>query len=321
MTQFSLNRYAKFAWSVLAYNILVILWGAVVRATKSGAGCGSHWPSCNGEIVPLSAPVETMIEFTHRLSSGIALLLVAAILVWAFRAYPKGHRVRFGASLSSIFIITEALVGASLVLFGWVAEDESLGRTISISIHLVNTFLLLGSLCLTAWWASGGEWVYLSGQGFTVIALTIGVFGMLVLGVTGAITALGDTLFPSNTLAEGIREDFSPNAHFLVRLRVWHPVIAITVGFYLSFVAGLLAMLRSNPILKRITMILIGLYLAQLAAGIINLILMAPVWMQVIHLLLADLVWISFVLFSAVALAASGETVEAPGSKPVLAEE
>ncbi len=44
--------FSRYAWGVLLWNVLVALWGAYVRATGSGAGCGSHWPTCNGEILP-----------------------------------------------------------------------------------------------------------------------------------------------------------------------------------------------------------------------------------------------------------------------------
>ena len=294
-----LSRFAKFAWGVLVYNIGVILWGAFVRATGSGAGCGSHWPLCNGVVVPRSVQIETIIEFTHRLTSGVALLLVIGLLFWAFRAYPQGHIVRLGASLSLFFIITEALVGAGLVLFEWVAHDVSAGRVISMGVHLVNTFILLACLTLTAWWASGGERLQLRGQGTALWALSLGLLGVLVLGVTGAITALGDTLFPAASLSEGIRQDFASEAHFLVRVRIWHPIIAIMVGLYLIFVSGLLAMFRSNRSIKRFALALVVLFVVQLGAGLVNLLLLAPVWMQIVHLFLADAVWITLVLLAA----------------------
>lgn len=294
-----LSRFAKFAWGVLVYNIGVILWGAFVRATGSGAGCGSHWPLCNGVVVPRSVQIETIIEFTHRLTSGVALLLVIGLLFWAFRAYPQGHIVRLGASLSLFFIITEALVGAGLVLFEWVAHDVSAGRVISMGVHLVNTFILLACLTLTAWWASGGERLQLRGQGTALWALGLGLLGVLVLGVTGAITALGDTLFPAASLSEGIRQDFASEAHFLVRVRIWHPIIAIMVGLYLIFVSGLLAMFRSNRSIKRFALALVVLFVVQLGAGLVNLLLLAPVWMQIVHLFLADAVWITLVLLAA----------------------
>lgn len=295
-----LNRYAKYAWFVLGFNVLVVLWGAYVRATGSGAGCGSHWPLCNGEVVPVSPMLTTLVEFTHRLSSGLSLIFVVGLLVWAMRAYPRGSSVRLGAYLSMFFIITEALVGAALVLFGWTVQNAA---AIPTTVHLVNTFLLLASLTLTAWWASGGEKLTLKGQGSALWLLGIGFLGVLILGVTGAITALGDTLFPSASLASGIQQDFSPTAHFLIRLRIWHPIIAVTVGFYLIFASSLVNMSRQDPGIKRFVTALTVLFVAQFGAGLLNVALLAPVWMQLLHLLLADLVWITLVLLGATTFA------------------
>jgi heme A synthase len=292
------KRFAWFAWGVLVYNQLVILWGAFVRATGSGAGCGSHWPLCNGEVIPRSPQLETMIEFVHRLSSGFSLLLILALFIWAFRVFPKGSPVRLGASLSVVFILTEALVGAGLVLFEWVAGDASSGRVISMAIHLINTFLLLASLTMTGWWASGGESLNFQYQGAWAWFFAFGFMGIILLGVSGAITALGDTLFPAATLSEGLAQDFNPAAHFLLRLRLWHPVIAVILGFYLLFLSGLVALFRPVRSIRVFAACLAGLFVLQLGAGITNLLLLAPVWMQLIHLLLADLVWITLVLLA-----------------------
>ena len=300
-----LNRFAKYAWGVLVFNLGVILWGAFVRASGSGAGCGSHWPLCNGEILPRSPQIETLIEFAHRMSSGLAFLLVLGMFIWALRAFPKGHPVRLGSGLSMLFIITEALVGAGLVLFSWVAEDASTGRVISIAVHLLNTFLLLAVLTLTAWWASGGDRLRLRGQGAIIWLFMFAYLGVLALGITGAITALGDTLFPAESLAQGVSQDFSPQAHFLIRLRVWHPLIAITVAFYTLFLAGLVAMFRVTSRIRRIAAYLALGFVLQLLAGLVNLVLLAPVWMQILHLLLADLVWIGLVLLGAANFAES----------------
>jgi len=297
-----MNRFAKYAWGVLAVNIAVILWGAFVRATGSGAGCGSHWPLCNGEVIPLQPQIETVIEFTHRLTSGAALLLVVAMFVWARRAYPPGQAVRRGAKWSLFFIITEALVGAGLVLFQWVALNDSLERVISMAVHLVNTFLLLAALTLTAWWASGGRPLQLRrgpAQAPLRLAFGLAFLAVMILGVTGAITALGDTLFPAGSLQEGIAQDFSPTAHFLVRLRVWHPLVAILSAAYVLVLAGLAAMSRPDAWVKRFSNLLMVLFLVQIVAGSINLVLLAPIPLQIIHLLLADLVWIGLVLLAA----------------------
>ena len=161
----SRRNFTRFVWVTLGLLILVILWGAFVRATGSGAGCGSHWPLCNGVVLPREARVDTMIEFFHRITSALSGLFVLAMVVWAFRLFPKGHIVRKGAVLSLFFIITESLLGAGLVLFEWVAHNASVGRAISMALHLVNTFLLLGAVTLTAWWAGGGQPLRLRGQG------------------------------------------------------------------------------------------------------------------------------------------------------------
>jgi heme A synthase len=201
------------------------------------------------------------------------------------------------------FIITEALVGAGLVLFELVAQDTSGARAVVIAVHLMNTFLLLAALTLTAWWASGGGPVQLKGQGWLGSALGIAFLAMLVLGASGAITALGDTLFPASSLAEGLQQKFSPTAHLLVRLRLWHPLIAIAVGAYAILIIGLFNARRPTPLARQIGRIFTILYFIQLGSGAFNVVLLAPIWMQLWHLLLADALWIVLVIFAAAALA------------------
>jgi heme A synthase len=292
------TRFAKYAWGVLLLNIFVILWGAYVRASGSGAGCGSHWPLCNGQVVPQSPKIETLIEFTHRLSSGLAFLFVLGLLVWAIRAYPKGDLIRLAAGLAFAFMMAEALIGAGLVLFKWVARDESTGRAISIVVHLVNTFFLLASITLTAWLASqpGRSQKEIGRMMWTL--LSIGLVGMIILGASGALTALGDTLFPAQSLSQGLQQDFSPTAHFLIRLRVFHPTLAAVVGMYLLILAAITRLQFPSPEIQGIARMLTVGVLLQLGAGVLNLLLLAPVWMQIVHLLLAVLVWIVLVLLT-----------------------
>ena len=294
-----LNRFVFYTWIILGFNLLVILWGALVRATGSGAGCGNHWPTCNGAVIPLASQTETMIEFTHRLTSGLAFLLVVFLLIWAFRAYPGGHRVRLGAAYSMLFMTIEALVGAILVIFELVVYDASLARTVVMALHLVNTFLLLTALTLTAWWASGGAPLQLKGQGWLGQGMLLGYGGLLLLGASGGATALGDTLFPVTTLAEGLRQDLSPTAHFLVQLRLYHPLIAIVVGAYIILITGMFNASRPTPLSRRIAKIFRGLYFVQLVGGAFNVVLLAPIWMQLFHLFLSDLIVITLVLFIA----------------------
>ncbi len=302
-----LTKFAKYVWFVLAVNMGVILWGAYVRATGSGAGCGSHWPLCNGEVIPKSEQIETLIEFTHRASSGVAFLLVLGMLIWAWRIYPRGNAVRNGAILSMFFMITEALLGAGLVLFELVAENASAARALAISVHLANTFILLACISLTAWWASGGEPLKLRTRDTKIWLLAIGFLSVLVLGMSGALTALGDTLFPVSSLEEGIRQDFSSASHFLIRLRILHPTLAVVVSLYLIVIIGWIISRVKNygsKVLGRLTIFLIVL---QLLAGLINVILLAPVWIQLTHLFISDTIWICLVLFAANSLTKYGD--------------
>jgi heme A synthase len=297
-----LGRFAIYAWSVLAYNLVVILWGAYVRASGSGAGCGSHWPLCNGEVLPRAREIETLIEFSHRLTTGLAGLLVVGLVIAAFRAFPKRHPARLGAVLSLAFIVIEGLVGAAQVRLGLTADNASIGRAVIGSIHLANTFVLLAMLTLTAWWASGGAPVRLRGQGALGWLFGLGLLGVLLVGASGAITALGDTLFPSETLAAGLQADFSAEAHFLIQLRVIHPLLAVLAGVYTVVAGRVAAAWRPSLATRRLAWALAALFGAQLLVGVVNVALLAPIYMQIIHLFMADLVWVALVLAAAAAL-------------------
>jgi protoheme IX farnesyltransferase len=307
MSQTWLSRYA---WGVVVWNALVALFGAYVRATGSGAGCGAHWPTCNGEIILRAPQVETLIEFTHRATSGLAFLAVLALLILALRTLPKGHPARFGSGLSMFFMITESLVGASLVLFGWTAHNVSAARAVVQMVHLANTYFLLAALTLTVWWASGGAPLRLRGQGAVGLALLLGFLALLFLGMSGAVTALGDLLFPVRNTLEALERSLTPGEHFLVRLRVLHPLIAVSVGLYVVFAGYLVAHLRPSEKTRLFAHLLAYLYGAQLLAGLVNVALKAPVWMQILHLFLAYAVWVLFVLLSAAALAQGARRVE-----------
>lgn len=305
------RRYAWFVWGMLAYTVAVILWGAYVRATGSGAGCGAHWPLCNGEVVPRGATVETLVEMTHRITSGLAWLGALVLMLWSRRAHPKGHPGRGAAAATLFFMTTEALVGASIVLLEKVADDASLARGGWMAAHLVNTFLLLFSLTLTAWYASGGRPLRLRGQGFGAVAFVGAVAGLLLLGVSGAVTALGDTLFPGTGFTEGM----SPTAHLFLQLRIFHPVIGIVAGLVLLAAAGYLAGTRSAPWVRPLAASVAVLFLAQVGLGFLNIALHAPVWLQVVHLLVADLIWLCTVLLGAAALS------RAPAPHPATADD
>jgi heme A synthase len=302
-----LGPFARFAWGLLAYDVAVVAWGAYVRATGSGAGCGRHWPLCNGEVVPRAPRVQTLVELSHRLSSGLAMVLTLVLLVWAVRAYPKGHVVRGGAAVSMALMVLESLIGAGLVLFELVAHDASMKRALSVSLHLVNTFLLLGSTVLTAWWASGGSRPRLRGQGALAWAAALPLAAMFLVGISGVVTALGDTLFPPHSLAEGLAQDLSPGAHLFVRLRALHPGFAITAVVTIFTACAAMRLLRPSTAVRRSTYVASGLAVLQVAAGMLDVVTLAPVWLQLVHVALADAVWCSLVLLAGTALAEAGD--------------
>ncbi len=290
------KRFARFAWVVLAYNIPVILWGAYVRVSFSGDGCGANWPLCGGgQVIPQHMATPRLIEFTHRVMTGGDVAIAMAMLLWAFLAFPKRHSVRRYASLSLIFLFIEALLGAGLVLFRYVAKDQSAGRAWYLSMHLTNTLLLLGALTATAWAAyrDRPENRIFDAPRSVLAGLCIAV----VVSITGAIAALGDTLFPAASVSGGLQQDFAATSSMLLRLRIFHPAVAIAGAAYLLWMTTRF-MKRENEELRTAASAVMSLTIVQISAGAINVSLLAPVWMQLTHLLIADLLWIALVFLA-----------------------
>ncbi|MDP8999910.1 MAG: COX15/CtaA family protein [Myxococcota bacterium] len=297
-----MTRFARFAWGLLAYDVGVVAWGAYVRATGSGAGCGRHWPLCNGEVVPRAPRVETLIELSHRGTSGVALAMTLLLFGWSLRAYPQGHPARRGAAAAAFFMIAEALIGAGLVLFELVAHDASAKRALGVGMHLVNTFFLLASTAVTAWWASGGAPIRVRGQGVVAWAAGVPLAVMLIVGISGAVTALGDTLFPSVSVASGIAQDFAPTAHLFLRLRAVHPLLAVLTAMVIVVTTGIIRNLRPARAVRILARTAAALAIAQVAAGCFDVLALAPLSLQLIHLVLADALWLALVLTAAAAM-------------------
>lgn len=293
-----MTRLARYSWGVLVYHLAVIAWGAYVRATGSGAGCGAHWPLCNGEVIPQSPSAEMLAEFSHRLTSGLALVAVVVLAAWTWRACGKGHPARRGAGWSLFFVLTEAGVGAALVLFRLVADNASIARALFMSVHLANTFLLLACLSLTAWWLSGGAPVEARGRGREAAGFAAGALAILLAGVSGAIAALGDTLYPAGSLAEALGAELSATSHLIVRLRLLHPALTMVVAVAMA-VAGIRLGYGGRGVARRIAFGVAGVAALEVMVGFTNVLLLAPVWIQMTHLLVADTLWIGFVLLAA----------------------
>lgn len=306
-----LDAFAKYSWFVLGFNILVILWGVFLRASKSGDGCGRHWLTCQGEMIPSAPELKTVIEFSHRITSSIAGILLIVLLVWAFRRWTSRKTEQNYLTLktaigSFVFIVIEGLLGAGLVLTGNTAENLTPERPIWMAGHLINTFILLAFLTLTARYASGGLRSNLRIQPKYIVALCTGVIAIFFVGITGSIAALSSMIFPSGTLSEGLAQDFSPTSNFLLRLRLLHPITAILTSVFLVFLTGWLTKeTLGKAATQRWSNVLSLLVLAQIIFGSATLLMLAPIILQLGHLLLADLIWISYVMFSANVLSSS----------------
>ncbi len=308
-------RFRRYTLFVLALNLLVILWGGYVSASGSGEGCGDSWPLCAEAAERTATGFETFVEVFHRATSGLALIAVAIMLVWTLRTTPRGHHLRFAAIGSAIFILGEAAIGAFIVIARLVAENMNLARAFSQPVHLVNTYILLGFLGLTVYYAYGDARVRLANDRRLTRQLLIGLFGLLILGALGTIASLASTIFPSETFLAGIRQDFSAESHYLIRLRILHPILATVMGVYLIWLVKNIEYRMKNaekdPVhhssfaVLHLPTVILGLYGIQYALGSLNVVLLSPIWLQLTHLIMSDLIWLGLLWLGATALSES----------------
>ena len=300
-----LTGFARYAWLTLGWNVLVILWGVFLRASKSGDGCGQHWVTCQGEFIPSAPELKTVIEFSHRITSSLAGFAIIGLLVWAIvrwrRAREASARSALWAAIGCfVFVVIEGLLGRSLVLTGNTAMNLTPERPFWMAGHLINTFILLAFLTLTGYYASGGNKLSWNAPAKYKAAIVGGVAAIFIVGITGSVAALASMIFPSGTLSEGLAADLSPTSNMLVRLRLLHPITAIAAGVVLIFIAGWLG--REAGVgtkAKRWSNVVSLLLLGQLLFGAATLLMLAPIVMQLGHLFLVDAIWISFVMMAA----------------------
>jgi len=290
----------RFAWAVLAYFIAVILWGTLVRATGSGAGCGDHWPLCNGTVIQHSPRVDTIIEFTHRVTSGLSFFSAVGLLVWTLAGTARGHLARSASVAAVVFTLIEAILGALLVKLGLTAQSQSPLRAPYLALHLTNTLLLLAALTLTAHFLSRTHgYTRRTVRVISPAGATVAVITVLIVGVTGSLAALGDTLFPASSIGAALAQDFSATSTWLVRWRWTHPTIAFFASIFLIWLlvrASRRSVYWDNRGLSALVLILLA---AQYLLGVLDVVLLAPVWLQIVHLLGADVLWSALVVLTA----------------------
>ena len=282
------------AWTALAGTVVLVLSGDIVQATGSGAGCGESWPRCDGALLPGFEDSSTIIEFSHRALTVLLSGVVVVLFLGARRRYSRGHHLRRAALWAGVFFVIEAAIGALLVTYGWVEDDASIGRVIADGLHVVNTFFLVGALSLVVFYASGGRQLpsVIRKRGDRLFLW--GAVVLIGIAVTGAVNSLADTLFPADSVIDAVRSEFGAAAPFLLRIRAVHPVVAIAGGIVVYTIARLVAgRYPDQEPAARAVYWLIG---AQFVVGVVNIALLAPLEVQVVHFLLAQALWISFLM-------------------------
>lgn len=274
------NRWSRFLYVLWVYTLLVILWGAWVRISHSGDGCGDHWPLCGGEFIPEFAEKKTWIEYSHRLMSGVYGLIVIFIFV-RFRGFASAAVRRLNALLL-VFMLSEALLGAALVKGQLVTVNDSVIRLFVMSLHQINSFMLTGVTFL--FYLTLRRELNRESRPLTFRApWLLGIF--LVLPLTGAIAALSTTLFPSLSLWQGILQDFSHDNHLFIKLRILHPLLASAIA------AGFIIWCFQRN-LNRLALEFLGAF----GVGIITLLTLSPVYLKLAHLLIAHVLWARLLL-------------------------
>lgn len=280
-------RLLKWWKLLLVYTWFIIVWGAFVRASGSGDGCGKNWPSCHGELFLPNSSVQTLIEYIHRATSGFYGIFVLILVIFTLSILKKERIKRpiyYIIPVVVLFLtIFEALIGAKLVLSGLVGLNASWSRAIIMIVHLLNTFILVSSIV-------GGIILYGNrtldferpqiGKNWYIMCTLL----LIAVAALGALTALGDTLYPAESLHHGITQDFALGTPWILRLRVFHPVLAVLTVFAITY------MTLDHLKHKDTRLLLIWAYLV-LSIGLVNLLLLAPVHMQLLHLLGAQILW------------------------------
>jgi heme o synthase len=300
----SYKRFATGSIILLFLTVSVIVFGAFVRASLSGDGCGTGWPMCENTIVPVGAQLKTYIEASHRISTEVLWLLVVGFMVWAYRLFPKGHAARKASLGAFIFTTVSGLIGAILVIFKLVTHDTSLARAITMPMHLLNTFALMASMALMVHFARGGRVPSFGGHGGLASSFkwTMGAF--FALGMTGAVSAMGKTAYATklasaNTFMERVQMHVGSEASPILKGGLLHPLMAMAAGLLLLLTCRLaMDQRRGNEHVENWGRWTIWLYVIQMGFGIMNLVASAPVWMQLTHLAIALGNWVALVMLA-----------------------
>ncbi len=300
--QTAIRIFHKLCWILVVYTVLVIIWGAWVRISHSGDGCGNHWPLCDGLYIPTAPSQKTLIEYFHRLSSGFYGIFALGLAIAAYRVFPKKSAGRQVAIATFILMVIEALLGAALVLKGLVGENATIFRLSVMTLHQMNSLLLTGSTVILALVTKPDRspvTIQISWKGLVTQGSNWIIF--MLIPATGAWAALANTLFPSKSLQEGLQKDLASDSPWILKLRIVHPILALVIGLALIYKFFKNSETTEGDLAKANLQVAGALSIAVLF-GILTLLSLSPVWMKLVHLTIAQLVWISLVNYVMISL-------------------
>jgi len=298
----------RLSFFLIVYALFIILWGAFVRFSGSGDGCGEHWPLCYGVLVPDNLSLKMFIEYAHRLKSTLFGVIVIALVWLAFREFPKRHPARYMAVASLFFTVTEGLIGARLVLAGLVGDNASGERAVTISLHLINTFILLACLIACWYFSRSRSWEIREISRNSKLKLWSSFAVFLLIAISGSLASLSNTLYPSPDLLSGLRDDFAADSPLLLRLRLLHPLFSIS-GFFLLFIF-IVNLKKEFEVRLKLVDLFPYFIIANFALGLGLIAFLSPLYGKLLHLLLADLIWLGLCL--------TGLSLLYRESKPIL---
>ncbi|MDE0119741.1 MAG: COX15/CtaA family protein [Bdellovibrionales bacterium] len=292
------KTFSFFCLFTLCFCLLVILWGAWVRISHSGDGCGQSWPSCQGQyLIDSGEQQKTWIEWIHRATSSLFGIMVIWLFIWSFLKFPFRHPVSKSVLCIFLFTISEALIGAGLVLAGLTGDNTSPARVLVMNLHLLNSVLLVSSLFICWRLSLGKKFSFFNrmNEGSDRLSKALFLFVFFLIAFFGSVSSLASSLFPSPSLLEGLALDFNPDSPWLIRLRWLHPFLALSFGgafLYYYFFQDKREK-GTRTVLQKIFIVCVSL---TLFSGLMNLLLLSPVFLKLVHLLIVYLLVMSFIL-------------------------
>lgn len=273
--------YLVFATALLTLGLIVF--GAVVRVTDSGLGCGSSWPLCDGAIVPPLDNLTAWIEWLHRLFAVLIGLLGLATLIVAIRAYRNRNRLALNATVvAAVLFFVQSMLGALVVVL-------DLPPT-AVTLHLGTAMLLLAALLIAGVAAVHRPEQRTMRDNFTLLVyLTAALAFVIILTgalVRGAGASLACTDWP---LCNGSLIPLDQGQGALIH---WlHRVAVLGLGITLALLVWQAWRSRVAGLARNLAAAAAVVYLMQAGVGAMYVISAAAPWTGAAHVGLAALTW------------------------------